>query len=212
VQDATMLALGPVGGWKVGSPDSDGRISCAPIPAALIFASPASIAVSVAPVAEVEVEVALKLACDLPPQGKGPDLSQVRRAVASVHVALEVLSSRFANRTQVDAIWPLADLQSNAAVVLGPSFGDHGMLCFETLESTLWIDGKLVEASRRGPAGVTILQRLASLADHAAGRTDGLKAGQVIMTGARIGPVRFNTGSAVEAQLASERASLTIVG
>ena len=44
VQDLVLQSLGPVGGWKVGARGLDGTPTCAPLPAAGILRTPASLA------------------------------------------------------------------------------------------------------------------------------------------------------------------------
>ncbi|MFC0411032.1 fumarylacetoacetate hydrolase family protein [Roseomonas elaeocarpi] len=200
VQDAALRRLGPVGGWKVGPPKPDGQIFCAPVPQSLVFHAPAALPV-LAPSLEAEVEVGLVLGRDLVAADAGLEPAALRAAVATVHVAVELLASRFRDRRAVDSLLPLADAQSNAAIVLGPALGDGALLAFEQLDAALWIDGQPAGSSRRGPSGAAILRSLAWLIGHAAERGVALRAGQALVTGARVGPVPVPHGALLEAEL-----------
>ena len=201
IQDATLRRLGSIGGWKAGPPKPDGTILCAPIPAALIFDSPAELPALLAPSPEIEVELAIRLGKDLLPGTGTPDPERVRRAVTSVHVAAELVWARFTDRDRLDPLLPLADCQSNAAVILGPVIGDADLLDFEHLTGWLRIDGVPAGEDRDRPSGPTVLRSLAWLAGHAAERGAPLRAGQLVITGARIGPLPFRPGTRVEAAL-----------
>jgi 2-keto-4-pentenoate hydratase len=188
IQDAANRHLGPVGGWKVG-PRRDGEEPrCAPISAELIKSSPATLSRSQTPAAEAEVEIAVKLGRDLPPRRHPYTADDLRAAIASVHPAIEVLSSRFLDRKAVAPLTAIADGQSNAAVILGEGRCDWAALDLGTVAMRLRLDGKEVKATQGGSATEDMLAALAWLADHAAARDGGLKKGDVVITGARLGP------------------------
>ncbi|UFN49297.1 fumarylacetoacetate hydrolase family protein [Roseomonas sp. OT10] len=199
VQDAVLRGLGPVGGWKAGPPKPDGQIFASAVPQALVLRDPGALpALAAAP--EAEVELGLVLGRDLGPEA-ARDPAALRAAIAAVHVAVELLASRFADRRALDSLLPLADAQSNAAILLGPALGSAGLLDVARIEAALRIDGRPAGQDRGAPAGATILESLAWLAGHAAARGVPLRAGQVIVTGARVGPVPLPPGVSVEATL-----------
>ncbi|MBJ3786125.1 hypothetical protein [Devosia sediminis] len=79
----------------------------------------------------------------------------------------------------------LADLQSNGAVVVGRDL-DRGITAsLATLDVTLSLDGKAVNSVDKGASWDAIVKDIAWLAGHAEARGLPLKAGQVIITGAR---------------------------
>jgi 2-keto-4-pentenoate hydratase len=188
IQDAIIRQLGPIGGWKVGPRRGNVDPSCAPLSAALIHASPGHFAPGEVPAAEAEVEIAVKLGRDLPPRGKayGPD--DLREAIVAIHPAIELLSSRFVDRKVAAPLSVIADSQSNAAVVLGEELADWRGLDLGRVAMRLRLGGVEVARTEGGPGTEEVLGALAWLADHAAARTGGLKKGDVVITGARVGP------------------------
>ncbi|WP_431284589.1 2-keto-4-pentenoate hydratase [Humitalea sp. 24SJ18S-53] len=195
IQDAVNLALGPVAGWKVSPLRGTDPPNCAPIGAALIHASPARLASGALPGAEIEGEVAVTLGRDLPPRATpyGPD--DLGAAIASVHLAVEVLSSRFQDRKAVPPLGVVADSQGNAAVVLGPARGDWRDLELGGVAMRLLVGGAEVASVAGGADTANVLASLAWLANHAAARMGGLRRGDVVITGARAGPRPIGLGA-----------------
>jgi 2-keto-4-pentenoate hydratase len=188
IQDAVNRQLGRIAGWKVSPLRGTTAPNCAPIGAALIHASPARLALSALPAAEVEAEIAVTLAHDLPPRAApyGPD--DLRAAIASVHPALEVVHSRFRDRKSAPQLSVVADSQGNAALVLGPALQDWQGLELGGVAMRLRIGGVEVAAAEGGFDTANVLASLAWLANHAVIRCGGLKRGDVVLTGARAGP------------------------
>jgi 2-keto-4-pentenoate hydratase len=84
--------------------------------------------------------------------------------------------------------------------VLGPGRTDGLSLEFATVAMRLRIDGAQVADTAGGATTEAVLGALVWLANHAAARNGGLKAGQIVITGARLGPVPI-TGSTAEAEV-----------
>lgn len=193
VQDETLAALGPVGAWKVAPCPPSGEPACSPLLASAVHPDGISLRHRDLPGLGIEVEVAVKLARDLPGTATVED---VRAAIASVHLALELLSSRFADRKSVPQLAAFADLQSSGGIVLGapvpfsklPEFGNQAM--------SLVLDGLAAGSTGTGPTTDNMLSALAWLARHSAARGAPLAAGTVIITGARLGPIAFHGRSA----------------
>ncbi len=102
IQDAVVAMQGPIAGWKLGMPAASADQRCAPVAAPYVFASPAdsmSGALLIAP--EIEVEIAVRFARDLPPREAPYTAVDVEAAIGSVHPALEILSLRYVNRRAV---------------------------------------------------------------------------------------------------------------
>jgi 2-keto-4-pentenoate hydratase len=188
VQDAIIGHLGPIGGWKVG-PWRTGEVpACAPIPARYVHDSPADLPSEEMPDAEAEVEIAVRLARSLPPRGTpyGPD--DIRAAIASAHLAIEVISSRFTDRRTVAALTGIADSQNNGGIVVGPGRADWAALDLATVAMRLERDDVEIATAQGGPSTEDVMLALAWLATHAAERCGGLREGQIVITGARISP------------------------
>lgn len=181
LQDAIMARLGPAGGWKIAASAGPGAI-CAPIPASRYFAAASIFNGRQSRFVIAEVEVALRLATDLP-AGAGKQATEA--AVGSVHAALEFIASPFRDRNAMPVNLLHGALQSNGAVVLGPPLEPGLRAELATLEAALAFDGKPVHIVNNGASWDQTLDTLAWLAGHAAERGQPLRAGQVIITGAR---------------------------
>jgi len=198
IQDASVRAQGAVGGWKLSmSEKKEGRFVSA-IPAPLVIASPATLPAPKGVVVEIEGEIALRVARDLLPRDKPYTAEEVADAIGSLHAAIEVLGSRFANRKAVPPLVAVADLQSNAGIVYGPGLTDWRKVEFADVKMTLTFDGAPAAKADGGPATATAMTALAFLADQAVGRHGGLKQGQIIITGARVKPIVLNPGVTAE--------------
>lgn len=192
VQTETALALGPVGAWKVSPYPSGGEPMAAPIPASTVFADKALLDAESYPAPGIEAEIAVTLSRDLPMRETPYGMADISAAIGSVHLAIELLSSRFADPASLPALVAVADLQNNAAVILGESrsAGDFPELGKQALSMS--VDGAEVGRADDGSSSDTVLRSLTWLANHAAARGLALKKGNVIITGARIGALPLN--------------------
>ncbi len=190
IQDAVNRRLGAIGGWKVSPIRDDAAPGCAPIPATAVLASPAQLPPGMRASAEVEGEIAATLAHDLPPRGTPYTPEDLRAAVAALHPAIELLGSRFQDRKAVSPMSGVADAQGNAGIVFGAGVADWQGLDLATTAMRMSVDGVEVAKAETGADIGNLLASLAWLANHAAGRTGGLRKGDVIITGARISPQR----------------------
>lgn len=182
VQRAIMAELGPIGGWKVGSPSPDGAFTCAPLPASGLLQSPAQLDPGIA----VEAEIAVVLGEDLPPRDVPYTEAEVLAAIASAHPAIEVLRSRFTDPEAVDPLSALADSLSHDALVLGAAIPFWQTVNLERERVRLLIDGAEVKAGVGNPGG-PIGRMLAWLANDGAAWAGGLQAGHVVTTGSWTG-------------------------
>lgn len=191
VQDALMFRLGGHGGWKVG-PDNGGGRRCSALPASEFYPSGARLMAP--PVGfEVEVETAFTFAHDVVPG------ILVEDAIGSVRLALEMVGSRFVDRRAVSVFTAVADLQSSSAVILGAEVTDWRNLNLGALRATLSFDGVPQDVAQSHVGMDDTLASLRWLADHARVRGMGLRAGDIVITGARIGPVPTGPATEVEA-------------
>jgi len=183
IQRAIMDDLGGIGGWKVGSPNPDGPVTCAPLPAAAIQDSPATITGSDR---LVEAEIALRLAHDLPPRDQPYARAEVLAAIASAHPAIEVLQSRYLDVAAVDPLSALADSLSHFGLVVGPAIPDWHSLDLAAETVRLSANGADIKAGIGNPAG-DMIRMLLWLANEGAHWAGGLHAGQVVTTGSWTG-------------------------
>ncbi|WIJ26999.1 2-keto-4-pentenoate hydratase [Devosia sp. RR2S18] len=187
VQTETALALAPVGGWKVQPYPERGEPMASPLLRSTVLGDGASIELSGLAQPAIEAELAVSLKHDLPPIPGGYGVDEVRDAVASIHLAIEVIGSRFLDRTHMTTLAGVADLQNNEAVVLGGARSAENWPEFSRQRIAMFVDGVEVGRVEAGQDTARTLRSLAWLANHAAERGLPLKTRDVVITGARIG-------------------------
>ncbi|MFM9841815.1 MAG: 2-keto-4-pentenoate hydratase [Dongiaceae bacterium] len=136
----------------------------------------------------LEFEVGVRLGRDLPPRATPYNLDEVALAVDGVCAGVEVVDDRNADYKVLEALSLIADNAWNAGIVLGDftkSWSD--------LESACGVMKFNGEKADRG-FGRDVLGHpfipLTWLANHLAASGNGLKAGDIVMTGSLI-PTRF---------------------
>lgn len=198
IQDAVLAEIGPRGGWKVGA-TGGGAPVCAPLPAALIFAAPATLPASDYGLLGIEAEIAFRIGADLPPRDRDYRCEEVIPALAAALPAIEVVNSRWHGWPRVDRMWQLADLQSNGALVCGHGRTDWDEIDLSIEPVKLTVDDRVIaEAIGGNPAGDP-LGLVTWLANHAARRAGGLKAGEIVTTGSCTGMNFATAGATVRA-------------
>jgi 2-keto-4-pentenoate hydratase len=200
IQDAVCAALGPVGGWKVGAKTPDAEPTCAPLPLALMHASPREIVQARSQLRGIEAEVAVRLRHDLPPRATPYTADDIVEAVSSIHPAIEVVTSRYADIRAQDPLSLLADSLSNGAFIYGPGKRE-GFRIDQREQHVLQYFGerKVADVVGGNPAG-DILRLLVWLANHVAARCGGLRAGQIVTTGSCTGMLFAEPGETVKAE------------
>lgn len=183
VQDAIMRGLGATaGGWKVALNRDHGAIG-APIYAANLKEGPARW--PMAPGLMLEIEVAVRLARDLPPGNYTRE--EIVDAIESMSVGIEVVRSRLAMGNAAPFLVFLADSLANEGYVIGDARlpwrdpGLAGRRCIATK------DGAVIHDA---PSAYPFGEPLAPVLGFAArqqGALGGLRAGQVITTGSVCG-------------------------
>lgn len=181
VQDEIIRQAGAVGGWKVTAGLGHPPL-CAPIPANRCFVDGDRIDGPRHRIFLAEIEFAVRLGADL---FAGASARDVEAAIASVHPAIELIGNPFIDRDAQPRNVQLADLQSNGAVVVGPDMDRAITASLATLPVGLEFDGRPVHNVETGASWDDTVKAIAWLADHAEARGLPLKAGQVIITGAR---------------------------
>ncbi|HSI54924.1 MAG TPA: fumarylacetoacetate hydrolase family protein [Ramlibacter sp.] len=203
VQDATLAALGPVGGWKVGAKGPTMEPSCAPLPARGVLASGARLIGPPWHMRGIEVEVAVRLGRDLVPQDGEPGADTVRAAVDAVLPAIEVVETRLADWRESVPLAQLADLQSHGALIVGaPSALNVNDLDLRKVKAYLAFDGQPVANTLGANPAADIWRLVGWLAWHCAQRGQPLRAGQVITTGSCTGMLFAPEGALVQAEVA----------
>jgi 2-keto-4-pentenoate hydratase len=195
IQDRVVAALGGSGGRKAGPPEGEDPAFYNILPARDFHASPATVPAVRAFNPEIEVEIGITFGKALPPRGAAYTRDEVAAAIGSVNPAIEIIGSRFVSRSAVDALTGMADCRNSAGVVVGPALKDWRGLDFSRVSMRLTFDGAQVAEVAGGAGTDTALRILTDLVNHAAGRSGGLRAGDVVITGARIRPVAVPRGT-----------------
>lgn len=189
LQRAAVAALArPIAGWKLGATAEPVQALLglgAPFYAPLIASEchPSGAQLELAPGTRgVEVELAFRMARDLPARREGYPPEEILPALASLHPALEIVGTREA-LVDLDGLHAIADFGLNVAFVHGPAIAGWRGLDLAGVAARCVLDG--VEAAR-GTADVVLggpLRALAWLTRQAVA----LRAGDWISTGSITG-------------------------
>jgi 2-keto-4-pentenoate hydratase len=164
----------------------------APIYAANTRISPARFPVMEAPQCGVEGEIAFRFRRDLPPRAAPYTREEVIAAVDAC-VAIEVVSSRFADPDAVTFHDKLADCVSNGGFVIGTITADWRALDLGKLKVVLTINGETVLEQVGGhPVGDPLVVAMAFVEMMRTGV--GVKAGQFITCGSCTGLRYYKPG------------------
>jgi 2-keto-4-pentenoate hydratase len=202
IQDAVARDIGPIRGWKTGAATPETEPAYAPI--FTVLAAPGRFPAKTQRLFGIEAEIAFRLARDLPKRDRPYTRDETIAAIASMHPAVELVDSRFADFTKVDAASKLADNQSNGALIHGTAVADWPKLGIDLARPPIavTIDGK-VAAETTGNSGGDPLRLLTALVNHCTGRTGGLRAGDMVTTGSITGVTFAKPGAAVIADFGS---------
>lgn len=180
----------PVAGWKVACTARDQQEMvgidhpfCGPVFAPVVFDSPARVDAARFHRTGLETEFAFRMARDLPRRDRPYARDEVEGAVEALVPALEIVSPRWEDWLALGAPAILADCAANGGAVLGTPVTDWRGHDLAALEVSLAFDGREVG---RGDGARVLGHPLASLtwiANELAGRTGGLRAGDIVLTG-----------------------------
>ncbi len=197
IQDAVARRLGEaIGGWKIGVASASAAAFCAPIFARMIRPSPASYSAAELRLIGIEGELALRLGRDLPARSAPYDSAEVI-AAATLHPAVEVVDSRYADFQSLGRPSILADNFSNGGLVWGAAVPGWEQLDLSGTEMRITEDGKPFAdssiAAARDP--VAALVEFANLMRS----RGGAKAGSLVTTGSWTGMVFTRRGTRIAA-------------
>lgn len=202
IQDATLAAIGPIGGWKVGARGPGEEPTCAPLPAEGLLPDGALLQGPTWRLRGIEVEVGFRLGVDLPARAAPYTREDLARAMESVLPVIEVVESRLADWLGAGSQAQLADLLSHGALVLGrrqpfePAWFD-----LRQVEAELRFDDRIVAHTVGEHPSPDAGSLLAWLANHCSARGVGLKAGQVVTSGSCTGLLFASEGTAVGVEI-----------
>ena len=185
----------PVAGWKVGySPD--GRPVASPMLLDGMRHSGTHWRLNPALPLIPEVEIALRLARDLPPNPILPyTREQILDATTEIMIGFEMIERRIDHSTPPPIFVSLADHQGNAGFVMGDAIPPQLRHALSELRCQFWIDGHSHTDRRGGHPKLDPLIPLIDWANHQCDFLGGLKAGHIITTGS-LTPTLFMTSPA----------------
>ena len=204
-EQLTDLIDSPSAGWKVGatSPASQEKLGvkapiCGPVFQRTIFDSGDSVDLSsFHHQPGLESEFAFTIALTVRPGGPTMSALTAREMVSTVHVAIELVCSRFEENFEVDPALLVADGALHAGLVLGPGSEPEKVPDLVSHELRTLVNGENIA---RG-TGVEVLgdpyESLAWLCNHLNKRGLVLPAGSVVTTGAATGLHMTTTGQEV---------------
>lgn len=200
-----------IGGWKVGI-RPDGIAMTAPIYANLVKTSGATWLLPKAGQLIVEIELALRLANDLPVRSKPYTRGELADAVGEVLIGVEMIHSRVAGNELPPFLTFLADNLGNAGYVLGDALRNFRALDLAKLHCTMTVDGAVAHDKVGGhPQDDPYAPLIACLAQGMMG-LGGFRAGQIITTGSLIKPLKPTKPARIHAELAGIGAVEVAIG
>ncbi len=201
VQDAVLAACGPIGGWKVSPLTATASPMYGGIPASDIAPLEAASLASLVG-CEVEVEIGFRLGRDLPGTGTAYAIEDVVGAIAAALPCIELLGSRFESRKAVTKWQATADSLNNLRILFGAPLVDWHHAALFDAPLTLDFGAERVGSAHGNATMEQVLGAVACLANHAVDHGTPLKAGQIIITGARLGPIILPSAVPVRAEIA----------
>lgn len=194
IQDHVTAALGAVTAWKVGQGGPTGPISIAPIYADRVYASGVTLDPAKLPDAALEMEFAFRMSQDLPDRPQPYAYDEVVAAIEGFCPCIEVLSSRYRDRTELPSVENLADGNANGALVYAGPLADWKALDFATQKVELAIDGAVCQSAVGTHPAEDPVTLVVWTANHLMTRTGGLKRGDVVTTGSLQGATPIGPG------------------
>jgi 2-keto-4-pentenoate hydratase len=183
IQAAVTRLLGEtVAGWKCGLPVGD-RVILAPIHENSICRTESC---SVRPrngQVRIEPEIAFVLGQDLPTRSNPYSTAEVDAAISRTHIALELIGSRYTDPSAVSYEEHLADSLLNEGLVIGPQVDSEAARLTGAMPLRIRIGtGIATELDGAHPNGAPRAP-LYWLAEFLRSHGQGLRAGEVVITG-----------------------------
>ena len=204
VQAALVETLGiQTAGWKIGCTSEAARKilkSDGPFAGRVFlprcFVSGSRIPGGAYPMRALEGEFAFFLGKNLKPRKKPYSRAEVLAAVEDLHLAIEIIDSRYVDWLKVTLPEIVADLGANGALVVGPPVKGWRRRDLGAVTVTMRAGGKVVGKGKGADALGHPLEALRWLANNPATK-EGLSAGEIVTTGTCTGLHRAGAGDKV---------------
>ncbi len=195
VAQALLATDGPVVAWKVGAASPTAEPSASPIHAASLFAGAPGPRGERFRVIGAEAELAYRF--DRAPDG------DIEAAIGAVHVAIELLDTRYATLPADRPLLGRADQGNHGALIIGPGRRDWQAIEPVAERVTLTVDGRVAVSRTGGNGAGDPLRLLRWLAGHASRRGWPLTAGTIVTTGSCTGTVMVAPAAMIRASFGS---------
>jgi len=196
----------PVGGWKIGCTSAAARKilkSRAPFAGRVfttrMFESGVNLPDSAYPMRGLEGEFAFRMKKALPPRKRAYSQAEVTAAVGGLHLAIEIVDSRFQDWLKIGVQSIIADQGSNGALILGPAVPRWRQLKLDQIAVRMLVNKEAVGQGSGADCLGHPLKALTWLANLLRQR-GGLAAGAVVSTGTCCGFHRAAPGDAARAE------------
>ena len=211
VQDALVALMGEdVVGWKIGSTSKKAQQLvgttgpfAARIRASNFHDSPAVLAADAFFMRALEAEFAFRLGADLPARDAAYGRDEVIAAAGALHPAIEISDSRFTDWSKVGAPSLIADNGNEGQVIFGAPVDDWRGLDLPGHQAAMIVNGETVAEGRGANVLEDPIAALVWLANDQRERDDGLRAGEVVITGSCTGVSMAQAGDVARAEFGS---------
>jgi len=186
--------------WKVGAATRDALPTAAAIFPQRIALSPARFSHADFFGFGIEAEIALRFGRDLPARATPWTRAEILDAIASAHVAMELVDTRLADPEAAGPLWRLADNLLNGGLVLGDAIANWRDLDYASIHVRVLADGQPIAETVGRPPLDDIFYCLPWWLEHAGGA----RAGDIVTTGAWNGMHRVGLPAAVAVEFVGQ--------
>ena len=181
--------------WKVGSASRSATPSAAPIPSAVVRASPATFGRGTFNRIVIEGEIAFRLAAPLDAAAQ-----DVSAAIGELVVTIEVVDPRYSDMDAAAPLLRLADQLLNGALVVGSGVPWRGSLDWGAQVAIVRRNGTVVKETRGGHPLGDLVFLLGWLAQHAEVEGTPLAAGDLVTAGTWTGVYEAAPGESIDVE------------
>jgi len=203
VQNLTAQHLRkPIAAWKVSAPAGVGPVLAAPIFAELIFQAPATLPRRVYGQAGAECEIAFRIGRTIAPRNTPYSREEIVDHIEGALVACEFLSSRLPARLKSPRNALLADMLSNAALVVGETVADWHGRDLKNIAIVLDVNGETAISRQGGHPSDDPLGGVVALANLLGASGTAIEAGHYVTTGSYTGVHTVSPGDKLTVRFA----------
>lgn len=181
--------------WKVGSASRTATPSAAPIPSAVVRASPATFGRGTFNRILIEGEIAFRLSAPLDAAEQ-----DVSAAIGELVVTIEVVDPRYSDMDAAAPLMRLADQLLHGALVVGSGVPWRGSLDWGAQAAIVRRNGVIVKETRGGHPLGDLVFLLRWLAQHAEAERTPLAAGDLVTAGTWTGVYEASPGESIDVE------------